>query len=1216
MLAIAWLSLAVVAWYFYTSAVPTTSPWIAWLTTIAVGLVGTILSWFLSQRGYRDLRDTAELVESRYPSLQQRLLTAVELPDVPRGERRAFLQQQLIDQTLRNSRMNDWERIVPVSNITFAWICQFATLLIAAFAIVGMGSSIIHRNSSSAMLADVRSKFLDVEVEPGDTEVERGSHLVVTARFGGEVPRSVWLESRTGVSQNRSEMRRSLQDPLYGGFLGELDATTDYRVVYDREQTRWFRAEVFEYPRLDRSDLEIDPPAYSGQSHRRIENTMRASVPEGTTVHWQLFVNKPLQRTSLIQSDGQDHPASQDADNPLLWHFETIIQKSERWRVRLVDVDGRLAKVEPELSVRIIPNNPPTIKLARASDVQVSPLEELRVSAKFDDDFGLIATGLSYSLDGKPAEEVLLGSGGKKSEGVHDILLEDLQAEPDQLLSYYFWAEDRDSEGNVRRIESDLFFAEVRPWEEIFREGAAPIGGDSEPTAGPQNGMGAGEQAQSLAELQKQILTATWNVLRAQRRVTDWADDVSAIRQSQQDALDQSQALLQQASDESSLKMVEEVQSAMRRALEHLSVAVSGSESRSLRDAVPFEHSAYSGLLRLRAREFEVSRSQDQRSRPSASRSGAQQQRQQQLEQLELRNQEQRYQQESTANPQQDSEQREMRQVMNRLKELAQRQQDMNQQLKELEAAIQQESNAEEKRKLEEQLKRLRDAQRELLQDADELLDRMEDASSSEAMEQAKQQVEQARENVRQSSEALDRQQISPAIASGSRAQQQLEETRETLRQESANQFAESMTQLTREAQEVSERQQSLQQMLMDRQERNRDPQQGLRPNVEGSDLPEQLAQQKEHVDSLLQHVQETVEQAEGAEPILADKLYDAFRETRQSGTTQKLDQTRQLIDRGLEEPASRVLQQATEAIEQLRAGIEEAAQGVLGSRSESLRRALRELEEASQAIEREANRLGPKDRNSESQNEGNGSRKLDDPRQSAGEGNVSENNERGNDVQQPESSEREPQQGSADRDRNQREGARRGQNSDENQLQDQSSDGRQNRNETPDADNAHQTSAERSPDASGSANLRDSPVNNLAPNGRDGSRGGWLERFAESERLEGPLTGQNFTGWADLLRDAEELVEDPELQSRLAQIREVAREMRREFNRHSKEPQWPLVQRLIIDPLREVQKQVHWELLRQTAEQNALVPVDRDPVPPKFERAQQEYYERLGSGR
>ncbi|MDA7874717.1 hypothetical protein N9B17_06060, partial [Rhodopirellula sp.] len=103
---------------------------------------------------------------------------------------------------------------------------------------------------------------------------------------------------------------------------------------------------------------------------------------------------------------------------------------------------------------------------------------------------------------------------------------------------------------------------------------------------------------------------------------------------------------------------------------------------------------------------------------------------------------------------------------------------------------------------------------------------------------------------------------------------------------------------------------------------------------------------------------------------------------------------------------------------------------------------------------------------------------------------------------------------------------------------------------------------------------------------------------------------------WSDRLRDVEEMVDSPELRSEAARIRDRARDVRLEFRRNSKEPQWDLVEKMIAEPLRELKRSVSEELLRRSAEKNAPVPIDRDPVPVEFTDAVQKYYESLGSGR
>jgi hypothetical protein len=53
----------------------------------------------------------------------------------------------------------------------------------------------------------------------------------------------------------------------------------------------------------------------------------------------------------------------------------------------------------------------------------------------------------------------------------------------------------------------------------------------------------------------------------------------------------------------------------------------------------------------------------------------------------------------------------------------------------------------------------------------------------------------------------------------------------------------------------------------------------------------------------------------------------------------------------------------------------------------------------------------------------------------------------------------------------------------------------------------------------------------------------------------------------------------------------------------------------MVAEPLEQLRQKVSEELLRRSAERNALVPIDRDPVPERFSSQVEEYYKKLGSG-
>jgi hypothetical protein len=127
------------------------------------------------------------------------------------------------------------------------------------------------------------------------------------------------------------------------------------------------------------------------------------------------------------------------------------------------------------------------------------------------------------------------------------------------------------------------------------------------------------------------------------------------------------------------------------------------------------------------------------------------------------------------------------------------------------------------------------------------------------------------------------------------------------------------------------------------------------------------------------------------------------------------------------------------------------------------------------------------------------------------------------------------------------------------------------------------------------------------AGGGGGNQRGRW-DQFDPN----GPLTGRDYRQWSDRLRDVEEMLNEQELRNDVAQVRDRARAIRSEFTRHGKEPQWNLVQQFITSPLTELRKRIGEELAKLESDE-AMVPIDRDPVPGRYAELVKKYYENLG---
>ena len=84
------------------------------------------------------------------------------------------------------------------------------------------------------------------------------------------------------------------------------------------------------------------------------------------------------------------------------------------------------------------------------------------------------AFGLASAVAGKEIKIIELGQHvpGKEKRPFQFLLrIEELGLQAGRPVSWFVWADDIGPDGKVRRTTGDLYFAEVRPFEEIFREG-------------------------------------------------------------------------------------------------------------------------------------------------------------------------------------------------------------------------------------------------------------------------------------------------------------------------------------------------------------------------------------------------------------------------------------------------------------------------------------------------------------------------------------------------------------------------------------------------------------------------------------------------------------------------------------------------------------------------------------------------------------------------
>ena len=981
-LTLVWLIACAAAWTIFLVA---RSRGVAWPGgQLAMGsLVAALVVAAAALLRRPNLRLTVAEIERTHPDLQTKLLAAYDL------ERRAplaghgFLEDQVIQQARIHGLTHDrWNAALPKRQLAAWSVLQWsglalwlATLWVQAVASRSSAEFIPSRAETAAATAQ---PSYAITVEPGDVELERGSDLLVLARFVDEatLPRDVTLTTIDAGGEKNLPLTQSLSDPIFAGRLPEVRGDMKYRLAYAGERTQDYRVTVFDYPELERADAELNYPSYTALPQRRVEDVRQLSVVEGTEIGLFCRLNKPV-KSALLQPTADGDPLVLDAskDDASSFVVRFVPLKSVRYRLELTDDRGRNNRRSAEFVIDVVPNRPPELKVVfPRKDLKVSPLQEVPLEAEVLDDFGVVRWGLAFELTGKKAESITLGEklvGKEKALGKRSVALEDLHAKPDELLAYHAWAEDVGPDGKPRRTTSDIYFAEVSPFEEVFREmqGGGGMPGDGKP-----------EAADESLKLQKEIISATWNLRRRETAAAPspaYIDDAKTIADSQQKAIEQLAKMREKLKSPEAQKTIDEIEREMQAAAAALNSAVASNALPPLDEALPHEQAAYQGLLKLRARETRIMRSRNSQGGAGGQRSAAGQE----LDQLEMKEETERYETRNSApDPKQTAAEKEKEEFLNRLRELARRQEDMNQKIKELQAAWEAAKTAEEKQQLERQLKRLRDEQREMLRDVDQLQNKLNQPQHNAPQTAASKQLEQTRENVRQASDALEKGAVPQALTAGTRAESELDKLREDFRKQASNQFADEMRDLVDRTQKLDEQQQRIGEQLAGKSpspEQNKsqpgeakDPSSpenkpskpGLRggksPKME--ELPTKLAEQQRELNDVLERARDLTERAEGNEPLLSKQLYDAVREAHQKQTGRAVELMQQLVDSGLPTEAARVAPQAQEGVRQLRERIQKAAEGVLGDDVESLRRAKQEVDRLAQALADEIQRENP----------------------------------------------------------------------------------------------------------------------------------------------------------------------------------------------------------------------------------------------------------------
>jgi hypothetical protein len=542
----------------------------------------------------------ARIADDRFPHFQQRLVTFTERE----SQQDPFLELLAADtldvaQQARPAELAPNTTLLAFSGIGLGSIAVLLWLILAGPGVVGYGSHLLW-----AGVRPGAAPLYSLQVAPGNATVRRNRDQLVTAQPHGLFSPQVRLFARYQSASKWDEVKMQPR-PAGSGYqfvFAGLPENVEYYVQAGPLQSPHYTLHVVDLPAITRLKVTYHYPAWTGV--KDIVDTKSGGdlrAVEGTNADLDVTFDHPLANGALVLDDGREMRLRSIGGTE---YAGTIaMTKDGTYHVASLDA-SQPTRLSEDFFIEARKANPPVVRIARpGGDYRASPIEEVTIAADAQDEFGVKALDVHYSVNGGPEKVVplLKDAGAKNATGSFVLPLEPFKLVPGDLVSLYATARDGRTSAH-----SDMVFVQADPYERDFSQ-SQQAGG-----AGGAGMQGSGDQPDQISQREKELIAATFTQqTNRQALERQAAETAKFLSESQATLRAQSLSLagrLQARDLAGQNQEFSAFQKEMIAAAGAMDPAAQQLRGRNWREAIPDEQKALQHLLRAEAtfRQIEV----------------------------------------------------------------------------------------------------------------------------------------------------------------------------------------------------------------------------------------------------------------------------------------------------------------------------------------------------------------------------------------------------------------------------------------------------------------------------------------------------------------------------------------------------------------------------------------------------------------------------------